>query len=214
MLAPVSRVRNLGVPFSDDLKYDSYIQDIVSSAYRRANLILRGFHTRNLCVLSKLYTTYVRPHLEFSTYVWNPVTVSLINLIENVQRKFTKRTMLRKNIRSNFPGRWAFLRLETLELRRFYFDLVLTYKIIHKQISLTCIDYFDISPRGIFSRSKHPYKLLHGDARKSCSFACRVVKAWNDLPPTVASAQTSKVFLQRLQTLPVEELKFSSKIHL
>ena len=38
----------------------------------------------------KLYTAYVRPHLEFAVPVWNPYTEEDINTLEKIQRRATK----------------------------------------------------------------------------------------------------------------------------
>ena len=37
-------------------------------------------------VLTKLYTTIVRPHLEYATPVWSPEFVKDISKLENVQK--------------------------------------------------------------------------------------------------------------------------------
>ena len=71
------------------------LKNIVATAHQRANLILRAFHTTSLPVLTKLLVTYVRPLLEFNTYVWNTNNSDLTNLIENVQRVYTGTIMLR-----------------------------------------------------------------------------------------------------------------------
>ena len=46
----------------------------------------RSFHYRDRHVFKRLYTTYVRPHLEFSTPVWSPGTIAEVNLLESVQK--------------------------------------------------------------------------------------------------------------------------------
>ena len=52
--------------------------------------------TRKPVYLVRAYIAYVRPVLEYATQVWSPHHVSLINLLETVQRGFTKR----------IPGFW------------------------------------------------------------------------------------------------------------
>ena len=44
-------------------------------------------------MLIKLYKCFVRPVLEYASVVFSPHYISLINLIENVQRRFTKDCM-------------------------------------------------------------------------------------------------------------------------
>ena len=37
-----------------------------------------------------LYTTYIRPIIEYNTSIWNSYYVHDVKLVQNVQRKFTK----------------------------------------------------------------------------------------------------------------------------
>ena len=55
------------------------------------NIILTNFKRVNNCNLTDLHTCYVRPILEYVSVVWSPLHVYLKDLIENVQRNFTKR---------------------------------------------------------------------------------------------------------------------------
>jgi hypothetical protein len=70
----------------------------------------------------------VRPILEYNTIVWSPCTIQLIDLLESVQRNFSKRIPSL----SIYPyaERLAILNLDTLELRRLRFDLALYYKVL------------------------------------------------------------------------------------
>ena len=73
------------------LSYTPHVQNITARAFQRAKLILTCFTTRNPAVLMKAFIVYVRPMLEFSSTVWNPVTKQNIRKVESVQKRFTKR---------------------------------------------------------------------------------------------------------------------------
>ena len=62
-----------------------------SKASHPASLILKAFLSRDPNLLLKAFTVYVRALLEYCSYVWFPVyTTDIIELIERVQRTFTK----------------------------------------------------------------------------------------------------------------------------
>jgi len=57
----------------------------------RTSTLFRGFASRNLQLMRKAFITYIRPILEYNTILWSPNLVYLIDFIESVQHKFTKR---------------------------------------------------------------------------------------------------------------------------
>ena len=73
-----------------DLKFSSHIDIIVTKAHQRASLILRCFNVGTLICYFR-FLLLNRPLLEFNCQVWSPSYSMLVNKIERVQRKFTKR---------------------------------------------------------------------------------------------------------------------------
>ena len=53
-------------------------------------LIRRSFSFLNCDLFKRLYTTFVRPHLEYAQVVWSPHLVKQVKMIENVQIRATK----------------------------------------------------------------------------------------------------------------------------
>jgi len=91
VLPVVQSQRDLDVIVFRDLSPTNHINDIVVKAHRRANLILRAFESRDVCLLLRAFLVYVRPLLEYNSVLWSPCTMKDIQAIENVQRRFTKR---------------------------------------------------------------------------------------------------------------------------
>ena len=58
---------------------------VAHKAHVRASLILRTFVFRDIDILTKAFTTYVRPILEYYTPVWSPDTACNMNKIESCQ---------------------------------------------------------------------------------------------------------------------------------
>jgi hypothetical protein len=113
---------DLGVTIDSKLSFEKHISNLVSKARQRVSILFRGFVTRNLYVMRQAFVSYIRPILEYSSIVRNPSFIFLIDLIENVQRNFSKRISSLSSL--TYPERLALLDLEPLELRRLRYDLI------------------------------------------------------------------------------------------
>jgi len=183
VLPVVQSQRDLGVIVSRDLSPTNHINDIVVKAHRRANLILRAFESRDVCLLLRAFLVYVRPLLEYNSVLWSPCTIKDIQAIENVQRRFTKRLHGLKSF--TYQERLIRLSISSLELRRLHADLILTYKILFGHVDLD-VNLFEfcsaVSTRG------HQFKLYKHRTNHSArsSFFCeRIINVWNSLPSSV-----------------------------
>src|SRR5260221_3268848 len=125
---------DLGVITDSNLSFDLFIRSLVRKAHFKANLIRRRFTTRDHDILVRAFNTYVRPALEFSSTVWSPSYIGFINLIEGVQRRFTKRLFGLFDF--SYGDRLILLKLHTLEHRRLLLDLHMCYKILHGLVEL------------------------------------------------------------------------------
>ena len=107
-----------------------------------------------------------------------------IELVEKVQRRFTKR--LRGLRKVSYSGRLVQLGLHTLELRRLHLNLLFCYKIVFGLVNINCSDFFQFSVTN--STRGHKYKLFKPRCTSSLRqkfFVDRVINVWNALPPTV-----------------------------
>nr|CAD2201117.1 unnamed protein product [Meloidogyne enterolobii] len=82
-------VRDLGIHFSHDLKWDKHINIITRKAIRCSYSIFKSIKSRNPKILTNLFNIYVRPILEFSSSVFNPHLDKDIKSIEKVQKIFS-----------------------------------------------------------------------------------------------------------------------------
>ena len=136
----------------------------------------------------------MRPILEYGTPVWSPFLMSDIGKLEKVQRSFTRRLPGMGDL--SYLERLERVELESLEARRIRFDLLEAFKIIKGISCLRFDDFFeyknDYLTRGhrLQLRLKSIPRL---EIRKKI-FANRVVKIWNDLPPSVVEATTIESF--------------------
>ena len=93
--------------------------------------------------------------LEYNCVAWSPHLKRDIELIEQVQRRFTKR--LSGLSRYSFDERLKLLNLDSLQNRRIRFDIIMYYKII---FGLVCIDRDEFFQLCLSTTRGHPYKCI------------------------------------------------------
>jgi hypothetical protein len=91
ILTSFSSCRDLGVIIDSRLYFIEHINSMVAQAHMRASQILRCFLSRDPLSLSRAFSVYVRPIVEYCSPVWSPTAVGQNIRIESVQRWFTKR---------------------------------------------------------------------------------------------------------------------------
>ena len=129
-LPNVKEIVDLGVTVDSNLRFTKHYRITANKANNRASLILNTFISRESLLLFEAFTVYVRPLFEYCSPVWAPVYKTDIDLIEKVQRRFTKRLYGFKNL--SYAERLAKLNnADSLELRRLKQDLVIMFKIMH-----------------------------------------------------------------------------------
>ena len=192
----VDTVTDLGIVVCGNLCFSDHITSCISKAYRRSFLIFKGFSCRNADLLLKAYTTYIRPLLEYNTYIWSPADVDSINKLENVQRRFTKRIPSLSN--QCYKDRLSALGITTLEYRRLRFDLIMMYRIVHNLVDLDRDDFVMISnnvTRNALLKLFKPRSLTSLRANFLC---VRCINAWNALPEATRAAANINVFKRNL----------------
>ena len=149
-------------------------------------MIYKGFVSRDKILLSKADITYARPLLEYCTQIWSPTYVTDIVKIGKVQKYFSRRISTISNL--SYKQRLQCLKLDTLELRRLYFDMRMMYKIIYGLIDVAFDDLLTFSPnrstRGLV------YKLYCSKSNlnvRSHFFSQDRITAWNSLPNDVVT---------------------------
>jgi len=78
------------VVISNNLKSLAHIAAAVNKAKKILRLIRRSFRYMNIPLMKQLYTSLVRPHLEFGNAIWNPCLEGEMDLLERVQHSTTQ----------------------------------------------------------------------------------------------------------------------------
>jgi hypothetical protein len=92
-------------------------------------MLKNTFQHKSIDLWKKLYTAYVRPHLEFAIAVWNPNRIGDASLLEKVQRRATKIPTALRN--QSYEDRLVAFGLTKLGKRRERGDLIQFFKILH-----------------------------------------------------------------------------------
>jgi hypothetical protein len=194
----VDQVIDLGININSNLKFSSYIDSCVSKAYSRSFLIYKSFSSRNPVLLTKAFSTYVRPLLEYNSYLWSPVDIASINKLENIQRRFTKRINCMSNL--CYEQRLNALGLQSLEYRRLFCDLVTMYKIVHNLFDIDRDSFIMLSDVNSTRNSTLKIFKPRVTASVRAKFICvRCINAWNFLPCSVRSATSVFNFKNKLK---------------
>jgi hypothetical protein len=132
-IACVESCKDLGVLRCDSFCYDTHARNVAQKAAKLAGMVLKIFSTREPKFLRQLFVSYVRPTLEYATQVWSPSASAVSELIERVQRRYTKRIKGFENL--PYVQRLEKLKLDSLAHRRFYHDVLLAYKCLYGYIA-------------------------------------------------------------------------------
>jgi hypothetical protein len=167
-ISETESVRDLGIHFTHNLKWDKHVEIITQKARRSSFALFKSIKSKNPNILINLFNIYSRSILEFSSPVFNPYLEKDISAIEKVQKSFLKNVFRRVRPGQDVPDYDSLLKLfnqESLADRRIKADLIL----FHKQ------------KRGLISiKHNHSYSIntnqtrgLSGITTSFCKAKCR-----------------------------------------
>ena len=117
--------KDLGVHIDEGLTFEEHICTKVRIANALIGGIRRAFTFLDGQTLKKLYTSMVRPHLEYGQSIWSPFLLKYIDMIERVQERATK--LVDGYGKLDYCERLKKLGFTTLRYRRLRGDLIEMY---------------------------------------------------------------------------------------
>ena len=191
LIKAVEQEKDLGVTFDINLKFSKHIQLQTNKSNRLMGLIRRSYSFLDPTSFKFLFTSLVRPHLEYCIPVWYPVLKKDQLLIENVLRRASKLIPACKNL--PYEERLKMLQLPSMRYRRIRGDMIEAYKFTHKMYDTTfpSITYIQSNTRG------HQYKMEKQFCRTNTRlnfFSNRIVNDWNNLPAFIVCAESLNQF--------------------
>ena len=206
-LTSVEEERDIGVIITSNLKPAKHCEKAACTANRVLSQVLRAFSYRDKNVLPQIYKTYVRPHIEFASPVWNPWSKGDVDLLENVQKRMVKQ--IKGLSGTSYEEKIREIGLESLEERRNKQDLIQTFKIIHGYDKVSSNTWFKFMDKNRQHRTRlavEDYSLEHRRARLDLRhnfFSHRTTKTWNNLPPDVRKKCSVTSFKHSLKKLKI-----------
>ena len=154
-LEQVEEEKDLGVLVDNQLKFHKQAAVATKKANSRLGLIKKSFALLDKKTLPLLYTSLVRPHLEYGNVVWGPFYKGDRVSIERVQRRATKLVTELKDL--PYEERLRHLELPSLQHRRRRGDMIFTYKIMTGKVKMNPSEFFRTSNQ---ANRGHQYKLV------------------------------------------------------
>ena len=127
-LENVTEEKDLGITVTESFKPDKQCSIAAAKANRILGIIKKTFTSRDSSVITKLYKSLVKPHLEYAIQAWSPYLQCDIDTLEKVQRRATKIVVGIEEL--SYEARLKSLNLTTLKTRRLRGDLIEVFKIL------------------------------------------------------------------------------------
>ena len=210
--------KDLGVYIDPNLTFVDHINTTVSKARSLSGLINYTITFKSSDIMIPLYKAFIRPVLEYANSVWYPYLRKFINMIERVQRQFTKRIIGMKDY--DYHRRLRLLNLPSLEYRRVRGDMLQVYKICQglydptttkNLINLTT----DINDDSCTTRNNSfkMTKIRPNYIQYKYFFTNRIINLWSSLPESIVSASTTNSFKNKLD-LHLKDYKYTTNFNL
>jgi len=144
-----------------------------------------------------------------------PYQVGDIRRIESVQATFTRLVCRKLNIKyESYKHRLRLFNLDTLEIRRIKYDLILIFKIIHNLIDLQFYDFFSISPSlKLYQLRRHTLQLNKpippAMLIRVNFFSYRTISTWNNLPSEIVMSKSLVLFKKKSNCYNIANIAIS-----
>ena len=208
-VVPKHSNKDLGIIIQDNLSFKEHCTNVA----RNATFIIRNtkmcFTNHTAFYYIFVFKTYIRPTLETNTVVFSPHTIECVDILERVQRRFTK--YLPGLWDMSYADRMKFLGIKSLEERRIFFDIMFLYKVITGHTNLNPDSFFKFNTN---QTRGHSLKIEGTNAKKDVRkyfWPNRVIAIWNNLPSDIIDQRSD--FRLKLEKVDLSPYCIGSAFH-
>ena len=121
-------ILDLGINVSSDCSFDFHISNLVKRTKHLTGWILRTFSSRDKLTMLTLFKALVMSRLDYGCQLWSPYLIKHINMVEKVQRSFTR--FISGMAGLSYTERLAVLKLYSLQRRRERYIVIYVWNIL------------------------------------------------------------------------------------
>ena len=125
-------VKCLGVELSEDCSFHHHITETAKKARGMAGWVLRTFATRDHQTMLTLWKSLIQPILDYCSQLWSPHKRCDLQLLEGVQRSFTRQIQGMGDL--DYWDRLKELGLFSQQRRRERYRIIYLWKILEGQV--------------------------------------------------------------------------------
>ena len=195
IISESTHLTTLGVTVCNNLNWDLHINNITVKASKR--LLVLKMYKRLLprAALERIYTSMVRPILEYSHIIYDNCSASSAQTIENIQRKAAL-ACTGAYRHTSYTSLLTELNWESLSARRYQYKLITYFKIYHNIYPSYLADLLPPPPPTNYNlRQTQPLRPPNTHLTSTYnSFFPSTARAWNLLPHQTRHAPSVNVF--------------------
>ena len=183
---------------TEDLKWDTHINDTCAKANRTLGFLRRNLKIGSVSIKQQAYFTLVRPLVEYASIVWDLHTQRNIQKLEMVQQRAARYvTNIHRNSSSVSDMLYG-LNWRSLQDRRKDARLCMLYKVDRRLVAIIK-DRRLISPK---RKTRNRFQTIGCKTdRRKMSFFPRTVRDWYALPPDIQELDSLCAFKARVSTM-------------
>ena len=196
-ITEVETHKHLGIILSGDGSWHHHIEFIKTKAWQRVNIMRKLKYLLNRKSLEIIYTSFIRPILEYANVIWDNCTEYEKQDLEKIQNEAgriatgcTKLVSLRDLYKETG---W-----DTLSTRRNNQKLLLFYKMINNltpSYLASLVPAYVLDSSNYNLRNSNNLRSIHARTQLySASFLPSVISSWNELPVHVRNSTTVSSF--------------------
>lgn len=205
LLPTPSNHRDLGVVVDVSLKFHEHVRETARKAGGLATNLLKSTVCRSPEFMLTLFTSHVRPIIDYCSSVWNMGYICDIRLLERIQRRWTKQVTGLGDM--DYGQRLRVLNLFSIQGRLLRADLIQYWKILSGRSCIPPEALFRLA--GDRNTRGHPLKLYVPRCRTDLRqrfFSVRCIPQWNALPSDIVASPSVDCFKKALTVFLGEKL--------